>query len=219
MINELDTNYHHSLEDIYNETSKKLLNLPWENKDFYAHWLAQTFFMVSHTPRLICLAAARFSPQEDSLHRKMVDHFSDEDKHEYVILEDLKNLGYTLEEFEENPETALIIQQLYYQIDHIDPIAIFGRILFLELLSAELDLEFHQRFANSYEKNQTQFMKIHLEEDVEHVQKAAATLKTVPMNKRKLIGDAFYMTGFLYQQFMEGILKTWKSSSRQEKAA
>jgi len=41
-------------------THEILIHSPWENQSFYAEWLAQTYFYVRHSTRLLCLAAARF---------------------------------------------------------------------------------------------------------------------------------------------------------------
>jgi len=206
MIDQLKNSYSKDLSALFNETLETFSNLPWNDKNFYSEWLAQTYFMVAQTPRLICLAAARFGIEEDSLHRSMVNHFSDEDKHEYVILDDLKNLGFSIEDFSENPETQLIHQKLFYSIDRIDPVAIFGRILFLEMLAASIDEKFLSKIEPFYRAEQYNFLRIHLEEDIEHVKKAMSSISGLSEHKQLIIGDEFYMTGYLYQEFMKGLL-------------
>lgn len=206
MIEILDSNYNVDLEEIFQTTSDFFSELPWENEQFYSNWLAQTYFMVSHTPRFICLAAARFGTAEDGFHRKMVNHFNDEDKHEYILIKDLKNLGYSIEDFEIFPETSLVVEQLYHQIDRVDPISIFGRIIFLEMLTAKLSSKFKDKFNSQYNNHTGEFLKIHFEEDIEHVQKAFSVLIDLDVKKKKIIGDEFYMTGMLYKSFLEKIL-------------
>lgn len=219
MIDKLSSSYPYSLENIFKEAQETFKNLPWEDPHFYGEWLAQTFFMVSHTPRFICLAAARFDVQEDFLHRKMVAHFADEDEHEYILLDDLKNIGFDIKDYQELPQTSLVVQQLYYQIDRIDPIAIFGRILFLELMASTIDSSFFQDFQKHYTENQSHFLRIHMEEDVTHVQKAFSVLDHIPKEKHHIIGDNFYLTGYLYKQFLDGIVRKYRLRSVLKAAA
>ncbi len=220
MIKKIKTKFPESTESIFNECQQLVPSLPWENKEFYKQWLAQTYHMVAHTPRFICLAAARFGVDQDQWHRALVDHFSDEDKHEYLLLENLKSLGGDLKDFPQLPETAMIVQQLYYAIDHWSPTSIFGRILFLEALVAQFPESFKEKIKKNYTDAENSFICVHFDEDIDHVEKAYERIQSLPKEELAIVGDNFYLSGFLYKQFLQAIAKAAdKKSSASDLAA
>ena len=198
MIDSLETNFLVSIPAIVQQTMDKLDNFPWEKPTFYSEWLAQTFFIVQHTPRYICLAASRFDYSQNDFHRKLVAHLSDEDQHEVDVLNDLKNLGHDISEFRPMPEVNIMIENLYYQIDNIDPLSIFGRILFLEYVASNISTQLRKRISLSWELNQRQFLKIHFEEDVEHVKKAFSVVHGLSGRQKRLVGDQFYLNQIMH---------------------
>ncbi len=55
-------------------THEVLMHSPWSQKEFYAEWLAQTYFYVQHSTRLLCLSAARVGHYQNIHHLRMIDH-------------------------------------------------------------------------------------------------------------------------------------------------
>jgi hypothetical protein len=205
MIKHIVTNFPSFPQKEFDSTLDFLTSLPWEDPKFYKHWLAQTFHMVSHTPRLICLAASRFSVQQDHWHRTLVDHFADEDRHEYMLIENLQALGAAIEDYPTLPEASLIVQQLYHAIDHWSPFSIFGRIFFLEALACQLPSAFKERIANCYSQEQSSFIVLHFEEDIQHVENAYASIKKLGPAEQRIVGDNFVLSGIMYQAFLKAI--------------
>ena len=70
------------------ETSKEFIeNLPWENEDFYADYLAQTYYFVCHSTRLLGRSLSYFHVNDkDDLYKRFKDHISEEDNHSTLLL-------------------------------------------------------------------------------------------------------------------------------------
>ncbi len=217
MIDSLKTNFLVSIPEIVHRTMDTLENFPWENPTLYSQWLAQTFFIVQHTPRYICLAAARFDYSQNDFHRTLVAHLSDEDLHEEDVLNDLKNLGHVISEFSPMPEVKIMTENLYYQIDNINPLCIFGRILFLEYVASNISENLRKRISSTWDLNQRQFLKIHFEEDVEHVKKAFSVVHGLTDEQQRLVGDQFYLSGLFYTDLMSAIELSNNGVSHQDK--
>src|SRR5690606_24416532 len=74
---------------------------PWTSRKVYGDWLAQTYYYVRHSTRLLAAAAARFPLDErgSALHYRFAAHIGEEKRHEQLALHDLQQLGFTLAEF------------------------------------------------------------------------------------------------------------------------
>ena len=49
-------------------------SINWGNKYIYACYLAQTYYYVSHSTRLLASAASRFTQEESHFHRRFLKH-------------------------------------------------------------------------------------------------------------------------------------------------
>src|SRR5687768_1654676 len=92
-----------SLKQIVKEemakTKELFLSYPWEDAKAYALWLAQTYYMVSHSTRLVAMAGAYVPVGNESLHGRFVDHSKEERGHQKVCIADMKELGFKLTDF------------------------------------------------------------------------------------------------------------------------
>src|SRR5215470_14775595 len=118
-----------------NELGKVIRNVPWHDKAIYGAFLAQTYYYVNHSTRLLALAASRFQASEERIHRRFIRHATEEMSHEILALRDLKNLGLSLESYHEFPSTRAFYQTQYYMIEHVSPWSFWGYILMLEGLA------------------------------------------------------------------------------------
>ena len=85
-------------EKLMQEQAKAIDAFPWDSKEAYADWLAQTYYFVCHSTRLLALAASRFQVDEDAYHLRFLEHLKEEKSHEKLCLTDLKTLGVSIED-------------------------------------------------------------------------------------------------------------------------
>jgi len=182
---------------------------PWENKAYYANWLAQSFFYVQWTTRQLALASARTKPmQEDSLHWRFLEEAKEEKKHELLALQDLKNLGYTPDQFQELPHTSFFYQTLTYMIENEHPISILGYALTLEGFAAKRLVEVYPRIKTCYEGSKAiSFLKLHCELDADHFENALPHLQACPQELLPLISKGIDQCCAIYQGIFDDIEK------------
>lgn len=126
-----------SIEAHFEETLKEadvfICRFPWEDERAYAGWLAQQYFLVRHTTRLIALAISKC---EDSRVRdEYIGHLAGERGHDELLLKDLKALGYEISDFTPYPSTRLMIHNQYFWMNDCSPDSLFGYAQYLEGIS------------------------------------------------------------------------------------
>lgn len=136
------------MKDIYkkqvNEIQSSIQNFPWENEKSYANFLAQTYYFVSHSTKLLQVSCDHFGERHKEQHERFKEHISEENGHEKIAEVDLKNLGYRVSDFVETSQTRFLYEPQYYKNEHISPLALLGYILFLEGISVEVYPEVYQ---------------------------------------------------------------------------
>jgi len=157
---------------------ESMLDFPWEDKRAYASWCAQTYYYVCHSTRLLALGGARSELSAQGMHRRFIDHLAEEKGHEKLASNDVKALGFTLDQFPEMPQTSLFYQNQYYWLNqHHGAIAFFGWILTLEGAGVKACGEVYKRVKKAHGEKAAMFLKVHSEEDVGHLDKAFDQLK------------------------------------------
>ena len=117
--------------------SEGIRNYPWENKRAYAEFLAQTYYYICHSTRLLAASAARFSQEDQGMHKRFLLHTDEENSHELLALRDLQKLGFSIKDFPEMAQTRILYEVQYYKVEHCDPAALMGYILALETLAGK----------------------------------------------------------------------------------
>lgn len=152
--------------------SNTLRNYPWDNKLAYAEYLAQTYYYICHSTRLLAASAARFSQEDQSLHKRFLKHTDEENSHELLALRDLQKLGFNIKDFPEMAQTKTFYEIQYYKIEHCDPAALMGYILALETVAGN-DLKWlKEKITALYGAECAKFIQVHADEDPDHVEKA-----------------------------------------------
>ena len=154
------------------EAANHILSFPWENEEFYAHWLAQTYYYVSHSTRLLALSAARFGMDKDNLHQRFLKHCQEEKKHERLAVTDLQSLGKKLSDYPELSATCNFYQTQYYWIEHVAPETFFGYIIALEGLAVEVGERLNNKIKGCHVGKTSRFLEVHAGEDPDHLDKA-----------------------------------------------
>jgi Iron-containing redox enzyme len=158
----------------------ELRAFPMHSKRAFADFMAQAYYWVANSTRLICLAAGRIDPSLEVVHRRMIDHAAEERGHHLVAQKDVEKLGFSLADFSELPSTAALYQTQYYQIEHVHPLAFFGYIVMLEGLSVLYGHEGLAIAEKAHGVDATRFLKMHANADEDHLPKAFAAVASFP---------------------------------------
>lgn len=209
---------HHLVEELertfelaIKQTSEGLLSFPWEDKEAYCRWAAQTFYMVQHTTRFLCLTGAKFSFEYQKLHQFCLGHLKEEAGHELLAKKDLETLGYTLDLLPPSPETEFMIQSQYYWINQT-PFAHFGFFWVLEQLSVLCGKKMIERVRKAHGPKCTTFLDLHANEDIEHVKTIYSKVTTFPESELRALINNIRQTGFAYSEMLKTIQKSDYSS-------
>lgn len=168
-----------TLQESLNTLGTAIDAFPWSRKRAYADWLAQTYYYVRHTTRLLALAASRqpLTTEGDFVHQRLAKHLAEENKHELLALQDVKRAGFDLATLPEHHTTRALYEPQYFKIEHGGPLAFFGYILALEGVSATKGAFVLKSVSGAGEAMPTAFLKVHADNDPEHLEKALAVLK------------------------------------------
>jgi hypothetical protein len=178
---------------------------PWQAESAYAEFLAQTYYYVGHSTRLLAASAARLGVEDEKLHHRFLKHTAEERSHHLLASHDLDKLGYALANFPELPTTAAMYECQYFRIEHRDPTALFGYILALEGLSVAYGREVYESALKGFNERACTFLKVHVEEDIEHLETAFSYIETLSETKQMLIRQNLVHSCHLYNVFLDGI--------------
>jgi thiaminase len=175
---------------------------PWNDKKAYADWLAQTYFYVSHTTRLLALAAARSSLEENKFHLKFIEHAAEEKGHERLCTADLKALSCNASDFSELPATSAIYHSLSYLIERGHPAAILGFAMVLEGLSAYKVKPVLDKLTQLYGRPASSFLRVHVDVDQGHNHETKDFLEHCNQHQIEVIRQGVQMIGHLYENML-----------------
>lgn len=187
---------------------------PWEDKDAYGNWCAQTYYYVCHSTRLLALSASRIPLQQDEHYQRYLKHISEEDNHEKLAFGDLKKLGYQPKDFPELPVTAAFYQTQYYYIEHQNVFALFGYILILEGMSAAFGMGCYQRAKAAHGAPATNFWRVHAEEDPGHIDQAFKYIETLDADAIAAITRNLKESTARYGELLDTCARTRKTGKR-----
>jgi thiaminase len=204
------------LDDCLKTLDRTLERFPWSVPRAYADWLAQTYYYVRHSTRLLAASAARFAQDEagSALHHRFTAHMAEEKKHELLALHDLKGIGFSIDGFPEHPITRMFYESQYFKIEHQDPLSLFGYILPLEAMSVSKGPWVRERVVESHGPGCVAFLRVHVEDDVDHLDKAFRTLETASAERRQLIELNMRQTTFGYVALLSEIRRQIDDNTR-----
>jgi thiaminase len=183
---------------------------PWHDRYAYGLYLAQTYFYVSHSTRLLAISAGTMKMSDTPFHRRFLEHAAEEKGHEMMLLNDLAKIGYAISDFEELPETRMFWETQYYKIQHVDPLTVMGYIVALEAIACEQCPKIKKMLEKKYPEGSYTFVKTHGEDDPEHVTKAFALIASLPEHRRKHIEINFQQSVISFQNMVFSMLRKLK---------
>jgi len=176
--------------------------LPWEERNFYANYLAQTYYFVCHSTRLLARAISYFSIEQDPLYRRFIAHIAEENYHERLAEKDLKNLSLNIKNFPEHSLTKSFYESQYYKIEKTQGIGFLGYVLYLEAVAVFAYPEIATRLVSCYGEKCSKFLKVHTEEDPQHLNKAIQEIEKLNAQEQAQIWDNFTQTADIYHQIL-----------------
>ncbi len=198
--------FRRSLECHTDHLAQELLSIDWNQKAAYAAWLSQTFHFVAHTSRLICRAASQFEQKDNRFHKMMTDHLKEEDGHDTIASDDLRAMGYSLNDWPEWSITRVFHEHLKYQIDQVSPFCIFGRIYLLEGMASEFGPKLLEKVEKSFGTDCTRFLKLHTIEDLGHHEQSIQLLNLMTPDQIQFVHQGLESSVAIYSH----LVKEWQ---------
>jgi pyrroloquinoline quinone (PQQ) biosynthesis protein C len=182
---------------------------PWTKRAAYMGWLAQTYYYVRHSTRLLAAAAARFphTRQGDTLHVRFGAHIGEEKRHELLCVRDIQALGGSIEAIAEQPTTRMFYEPQYYKVEHRSPSVLLGYILPLEVIAPQCGARIIEQVAAAFGGKGVNFLKVHASEDVDHVQRALGLLDALSSEERALIEENMQQTALGYVNMLAAVTR------------
>lgn len=196
------------------ETSKDLLDFPWSDKDCYAQWLAQTYFFVRHTPRLLCAMGAKAALHETEMFNGILHGLEEENGHDIFLLNDLKNLGFDLSQFSPFPMTEVFVQNQYYWVQNNHPSVHLAYAVFLEGVACVAGPKISPTVKSLYGAKCATFIHSHATLDQEHFPEGLEALASTPESTHQILTQNLMQTKEVYSIIIRQI-KTETLSQRQ----
>ncbi len=187
---------------------------PWKDKDTYALWLAQSYYLVKHTTNFLCLVASKIGPDSQEMHRKVIQHLREEAGHDELAARDLKNLGYDVHQMPELPETRFLWQAQYYWIHQAGPYAHSGYSLMLEGLAVRECKQVMATLESTYGKNAATFVRVHAMEDDGHFEEGMGRLLAAPHNEGPQAIENLAQSRELYERILREVQAQAKGQAR-----
>jgi len=179
--------------------------LNWSDRRIYSLWLGQAYYLVRHTTRLLSLCAGYCPFEYEATHKRLLEHCNEEKGHDHIALADLAALGLKLEDLPELDETKQLIQLQYDQIKNLSACSFFGYILLLEGLAVMRAKELCERVSTSFGPRTGRFLKVHSEDDIEHIEQALNQIETFDIDDQQLAIDNLRESAAIYKTMIERI--------------
>lgn len=184
------------------KTRELFFDYPWEDPVAYGMWLAQTYYMVAHSTRLVALAGACVPIGNEKLHARFVDHAKEERGHQLVCISDLKALGFALEDFPATVQAQAMYQIQYYWIQHRGSAAFFGYTLALECLAEQCGPELAARLLKAHGPKASVFLKLHSEDDQEHTEAAFKHIERLSTEDAQAAKENLILSSEIYRSML-----------------
>lgn len=184
-------------------------NLDWSNKNFYSNWLAQSYYYTTYSTRMLAFAAGWTENMEQSYYRRSLKHISEEQGHDQIAINDLKNLGGSIDQISELGITRSMWEAQFFKIQK-DPTYLLGYILALETLAVKTFKEFNHVLLKTYPETATRFVKVHADDDPDHVEEALNQINKCTPEQQKAIMFNYEQTISMYHYMLVEIQQVSK---------
>jgi thiaminase len=177
-------------------------SVDWLDKKKYGNFLAQSYYYVRHSTRILALAASRFSLEENESHQRFLKHMSEENQHEKLLTHDLKNLNFKINDFPEQDAIRSFYQIQFYTLEHISPISVMGFVLALEGLAVQKGEWLYKRIAEFHGEKAGSFLRVHGKEDIKHFEEALHLIMNRSKSDLEAIDNSMATSCYLYERML-----------------
>ncbi len=153
---------------------------------------------------MLAFAAGWTQNMDQSYYRRSLKHISEEQGHDLIAINDLKGLGYNIESFQELGSTRALWECQFYKIQK-DPTFLLGYILALETFAVKTFKEFNQELLKTYSDKSTHFVKVHADDDPDHVEEALIQINKCTPEQQEQIMFNFEQTITMYNFMLQEI--------------
>ncbi len=178
------------------------------NLQVYGNFLAQTYYYVSHSTRMLAFGAGLMKRSEENHFRRFIKHISEESSHEILAERDLQDLGMKPTDFYHLPETHALWEPQYYKMLHEGPLSLMGYIIALEYFSCTHLPAVYKRIQEAHGTKAGRFIKLHAEEDPDHIQKAIELTSTLSPELQETILVNIVQTSKTYSLMVETCIES-----------
>ena len=193
-------------EEIQSGMSSVVADFPWENRQAYLLWLAQTYEYAVATTRLLALTGGNIPMNQTPLASRFIQHATEEKGHDKLLENDAKALGERLSDFKVLPEAEAFHKSVYYWIyQHRAPV-VMGWALFLEGFAVRYGASSYERAVKAHGKKGTSFLRVHTQEDPDHVEKAFSALQYFSPEELKDVVHGLEVYSKLYSNIYSAIV-------------
>jgi thiaminase len=179
-----------------------LRGFAWEQPDRYADFLAQTYYYVCHTTRLLAVCASRLDVKREKLHQRFLKHAAEERSHHLLAARDIEALGKSLASYPERPLTSALYEAQYFKAEHVSPTAVFGYILALEGVAVTYGPYIYEAVAHHHGDGAASFVRLHAKEDPDHLESAFEELDKFTAMEVSLVRNNFLFTTDIYRKLV-----------------
>lgn len=171
----------------------------FKDREAYAYWLAQTYYFVNHSTPLLGFALPHLKVK--GLQSHFEHHIGEEEKHDLLLIKDLEKMGKKVSDYPEHPMTQAFYQSQYYKIQFEGGTALMGYILFLEGLAVHAGKSVYQEIKDLH-KGSVLFIKVHAEEDPDHLDRAIDVIKSLSPEEQVHILNNLKFAASIYEGIM-----------------
>ena len=150
---------------------------------------------------MLAFAAGWSDKSKKSFFKRSVIHIAEEQGHDLIALNDLKNLGFKIEEFPELGITRAMWESQFIKIQK-DPVFLLGYILALECLAVKTN-EFYGLLKQYYSEDTLRFVKTHADDDPDHAEHALEQIKACTVEQQVEINLAYSHSLQLYRLMIQ----------------
>ncbi|CAG9000893.1 MAG: hypothetical protein CENE_02900 [Candidatus Celerinatantimonas neptuna] len=188
------------------------------NIAMYQSFLTQAYHHVKHTVPLLMACGSRLPGHYEWLQDALSEYIEEEKGHHLWILDDIRACDGDIDAVKENrgqgrvhPAIELMVSYLYYQIDRLNPLALFGMVWVLEGTSVSIGgtmAELIQKHLSLPDQAMT-YLRSHSTLDQEHIRLFAGLMDQITdSNDQHVIIDSANMIFSLYGQMLNGLNPT-----------
>ncbi len=154
-------------------------HFPWEKREAYLSWLAQSYEYVRYSTRILALTAGKFPIDKNAFSTRFIQHAAEERGHDRLLVNDANFLDHHLPELPVLPEAEAFHKSLYFWIFQDNPMVILGWVFCLEGFAVLNAPGIYERVVAAHGKRAASFLHVHSAEDPDHLEKAFAAVRSL----------------------------------------